>query len=245
MEFQISSNGLASGNHPLEALCAALYEAVERDAIACHVWSRDTFGRRIPRVDLSTVEHPLVLELLERLEAAHVGVIMYDLAVDTDVPVYMVNIYDREDRHLGVYGGYGAHLDPQVAMLRALTEAVQARLIYIAGSRDDHFRHDYLRARQSDSARAIRRLQSLPQNADGRARRDESTPTFEGDVQVILQKLARVGLPQVLVADLTREEIGIPVMRVFVPGLEGYPGLPHYSPGPRARAFARAYAESA
>jgi len=245
MEFQISSNGLASGNHPLEAICAALYEAVERDAVACHVWSRNTFGRRIPRVDLDTVRHPLVLELLERLAAAQVGVILYDLGVDTDVPVYMASIYDTVDRHLGVYGGYGAHLDPQVAMLRALTEAVQARLIYIAGSRDDHFRHDYLRSRDADTGAAIRSLQALPFGADGSARRDESTSTFEGDVQVLLEKLARAGLPQVLVTDLTREELGIPVVRVYVPGLEGYPGLPHYKPGPRARAFARAHAESA
>jgi len=245
VEFQISSNGLSSGNHPLEALCAGLYEAVERDALACQIWSRNTFARRIPRVDPATVAHPLVLELMERLEGARVGVILYDMTVDTEVPVYMASIYDRVDRNLGVYGGYGAHLDPQVAMLRALTEAVQTRLIYIAGSRDDFFRHDYLRHRGADSGTAIRALEALPAEVDAGAGRSEATATFEGDVQVLLAKLARVDLPQVLVADLTHVEIGIPVVRVFVPGLEGYPGLPNYSPGPRARAFARAHAENA
>jgi len=36
----------------------------------------------------------------------------------------------------------------------------------------------------------------------------------------MLKKLAEAGLDQVVVVDLTREEIGVPVVRVIVPGLE-------------------------
>ena len=34
-------------------------------------------------------------------------------------------------------GGFGAHVDPEVALVRALTEAAQARLAKIHGARDD------------------------------------------------------------------------------------------------------------
>ena len=36
----------------------------------------------------------------------------------------------------------------------------------------------------------------------------------------MIKKLEEAGLDRVIVVDLTREEIGIPVVRVIVPGLE-------------------------
>jgi ribosomal protein S12 methylthiotransferase accessory factor len=49
-------------------------------------------------------------------------------------------------RTLGFYQGFGAHLVPEIAIARALTEAAQTRLTYIAGARDDFFPFDYARA---------------------------------------------------------------------------------------------------
>ena len=40
------------------------------------------------------------------------------------------------------------------------------------------------------------------------------------DIKYMLKKLEEAGLDRVVVVDLTREEIGIPVVRVIVPGLE-------------------------
>jgi ribosomal protein S12 methylthiotransferase accessory factor len=48
-----------------------------------------------------------------------------------------------------------------------------------------------------------------------------------------------VGIDHVIVVDLTHDEVGIPVVRVIVPGLEGCSLLPNYSPGRRAHAYAR------
>ena len=50
---------------------------------------------------------------------------------------------------------------------------------------------------------------------------------------------ARVkGAPLATFLDLTHPDVGIPVTRVVVPGLEGYM-FDHYTPGPRAQAHAR------
>jgi ribosomal protein S12 methylthiotransferase accessory factor len=45
--------------------------------------------------------------------------------------------------------------------------------------------------------------------------------TFNEDVETLLTALRRIGIESVVVADLTREDIGIPVAKVIVPGLEG------------------------
>lgn len=234
--FQIGSNGLASGNHFLEALCMGLLEVIERDAVTCHQMATYR-GHSIPRVRLDTIEAPLVGELLERLARAQVQPLLFDCTVDTKVPTYMAYLYDQQSRHTGIYRGYGAHLDPAIAMLRALTEAVQGRLIYIAGSRDDAFRHTYRRLKQSDAATTLRLLEAAPPTVDARARPTQATPSFEGDIHLLLEKLRRVGLHQAIVFDLTLPGFeAISVVRVIVPGLEGYL-LDYYAPGHRARTF--------
>lgn len=236
MPFAIGTNGLAGGNHFLEALGAALYEVVERDAVACHRMAATAGVHQLERVRLDTIESPFVADLVERLRSVGIKPALYDCATDTDVPVYLAVIYDELIPHVGFYRGYGAHLDPAIAMVRAITEAVQARVITIAGSRDDYFRRDQLVNRFVSGRRGTDILESVPETIDARLRPDEATDSFEGDVHVILKKLARVGLNQVIVLDLSHEEIGIPVTRVIVPGLEGYM-FDHYRPGPRAQAF--------
>ena len=43
---------------------------------------------------------------------------------------------------------------------------------------------------------------------------------FQKDIRFVIDALYKQGLDRVIVVDLTREEIGIPVVRVVVPGLE-------------------------
>ncbi len=45
---------------------------------------------------------------------------------------------------------------------------------------------------------------------------------FLTDIRFMVESLKDKGLDRVIVIDLTREEIGIPVVRVIVPGLEIY-----------------------
>jgi ribosomal protein S12 methylthiotransferase accessory factor len=66
----------------------------------------------------------------------------------------------------------------------------------------------------------------------------QATATFEGDVAVILDRLQSVGLTQAIVFDLTLPGFDIAVVRVIVPGLEGYL-FAYYRAGQRARAFVR------
>jgi YcaO-like protein with predicted kinase domain len=216
--FDVSSNGLASGNHILEAIVQGLCEVIERDAEAR--WRAEKGERRI---DLATVEGAGAA-LLERLRIAGITVAAWDLTSDLGVPVCGCTLVEdpREPawRALGVYQGFGCHLDPQIALVRALLEAVQTRVTYIAGSRDDFFPFDYDRATDEDVVRGVwahvtrrpRRSVDLRRTASG------ATATFEGDIAVLLERLDRAGARQAVVVDLTRPEYRVPVVKVFIPG---------------------------
>jgi ribosomal protein S12 methylthiotransferase accessory factor len=198
------------------------------------VWEQ--LGQMMPRVRLETIAFPLVHDLLARLHAARVTPLLFDLTIDTGVPVYLAYVYDEVQRHVGIYRGSGAHLDPEVAMVRALTEAIQSRAVYFAGSRDDLLRRGLLSLQLHDERRAIQLLESVPSTVDAGALTSQATPSFEADMHLVLRRLELAGLEQVVVFDLTHPGFDISVVRVIVPGLEGY-RFESFTPGRRAQAF--------
>ena len=147
--FDTTSHGLASGNHPLEATSHALCELIERDATAR--WSASTVAvRRATRVDTGTVDDPGCREMLDRISAAGLAVMVWDLTSDVGLPV-VASVVAEDPRRavmpLYAASGYGCHPRREIALLRAVSEAVQSRLTFISGSRDDLLRTDYERSR--------------------------------------------------------------------------------------------------
>ena len=57
------------------------------------------------------------------------------------------------------------------------------------------------------------------------------------DIDWMIDRLVSIGIEQVLAVDLTKPEIGLPVVRIVVPGLEGVDGSTNYLHGARARLF--------
>jgi ribosomal protein S12 methylthiotransferase accessory factor len=220
--FYQSSNGLASGNHLLEAISHGLGEVIERDAEA--LWRASEAP--MARVDLATIEPPDCRQVIEQLEAAGVYVWISDITSDLGIPCYACFIMERPDqasgRALGIYNGFGCHLSPAVALLRAVTEAAQSRVTYISGSRDDLFYEGYEQLSEPALLReAWGELQAAPASQSFRDRPSLAAETFEEDVAVLLEALRRAGMEQAAVVDLTRPEFGIPVVKCVVPGLEG------------------------
>jgi YcaO-like protein with predicted kinase domain len=231
-----SSNGLASGTHLIEAVSHAICEVVERDAVT--LWrALDANQRERRRVDLRTVDDEGCRSVLERFASAGVSVAVWDATSDIGLPVFRCAIADTNPNpmrsHLpGI--GCGCHPARAVAMLRALTEAAQARLTLITGARDDMGVAHYVRSR--DPA-AQQRLQAEMRPGPG-PRAFGAAPTFDGatindDVRWELTKLEAVGIEQVVIVDLTKDRLQIPVARVVIPHLEGVSDAPGYRPGAR------------
>jgi YcaO-like protein with predicted kinase domain len=236
--FQATTNGLASGNHLFEAISHGLCEVIERDALA--IWNRrsDEF-RSTRRIDLATVDDESAVEVLTRLEHASVVVAAWDMTTDVGVPCVLATIIDRPNqglRPLYPANGSGCHPDRYVALLRALLEAIQSRLTFIVGSRDDNFRDDYDRLLDPRTTLAVlATVQAPPVIGFGRLPHVRHE-TFLDDVRHEVCRLETAGINQAIVVNLTKPEWRIPVVRVVVPGLEGVSTQPDYVPGERARA---------
>ena len=234
--FSASTNGLASGNHLLEAICHGICEVVERDATGLwHLLAKP--GRDATRVDLRTVADAACRTVLDRLAQADLGVAVWDTTTDVAVPSFHCIVID--ERAGGGHDGVGAGCHPvrEIALLRALTEAVQVRNTYITGSRDDLTAAEYERAKREERQRRVRLLT----RCDGPGRdfstiSDYRSESFADDLRWLLGRLQAVGIRQVLAVDLTKPAFGLPVARIVIPGLEGPHDDDGYVPGARARA---------
>jgi ribosomal protein S12 methylthiotransferase accessory factor len=237
--FGATSNGLAAGNHLLEAVSHGVCEVIERDATT--LWSLlDEDARRRTRVDLATVDDPDCRQVLDRYAEAGVEATVWETTTDVGVPTFLCQIGDRSPtplRALCLAAGTGCHPTREVALLRALTEAAQSRLTFISGTRDDCTRDEYECLRSPDTVREYRAMVDM----DGPRRRFGASPTFasdtfDEDLAWLLDRLAAVGIEQVVAVDLTKPEFRVPVVRVVIPGLEGPEHrLPGYVAGRRAR----------
>lgn len=221
--FIATSNGLASGNHLLEAISHAICETVERDAATLHS-VRAPADAASRRVDLTTVDDPSCLEALDRLERAAMSVAVWDITSDVGIPAFTGRIAER-DRPAAVSAheaeGMGCHPDRNVALLRALTEAAQSRLGYISGARDDPSGWEYAHGAGEEAPPG-----PAEELACEAARDFTAVPMFDGDssdadVAWELAGLRSAGISEVIAVDLTHDDFGIPVVRVVVPGLEG------------------------
>jgi thiazole/oxazole-forming peptide maturase SagD family component len=236
--FNGSTNGLASGNHILEATSHALCELIERDATA--LWRQSSRGEQDRRrLDFATIDDATCLAILDLFARAEIDLAAWDVTTDVGVPTFQCFAADRtgEIGHIGV--GAGCHPNRKIALLRAMTEAAQVRTTYIVGSREDIQHADYhasTLAAQNARAREMMRRVGPPRDFASIANFDFES--FEAEVAWLVERLRSAGIGQVIAVDLTRPEFGIPVMRVVVPGLEGFDHNPAaYAPGVRARAL--------
>jgi ribosomal protein S12 methylthiotransferase accessory factor len=219
--FASHTIGLASGNHLLEAIVHGLCERIERDA---HVrWS---LSEGLRRVDLAGLEDPRGRAVLARLDELGAQVGVFAQTSEIGVPAYHCTLLcpsgPRQPFPAWTWG-CGCHLDPTVALLRALGEAIQIRAVYLSGRRDDIGREDY--AATMD-----------PREIDLRSAELAATPcserfvpgplpagTLQADLRALVSAVRAVGVREVVVVDMTDPSLGVPVVRVLTPGLEGHP----------------------
>lgn len=216
--FRSNTNGLASGNVLEEAIFHGLMEVIERDA-----WSLFE-AKRGPRIeiDCSGTDNRIITCLLERFQRAGVEITLVDLTADTGVATVAAVADDvvlRDPALLTM--GVGTHLDPEIAVIRALTEVAQSRATQIHGTREDTVRAEFMRrAGYERMKRLNRHWFSEPDDTVALEDMDDlSTRSFQRDLEITLDKLKNAGLKQTLYVDLTRD-VGVPVVRVIVPGLE-------------------------
>ncbi|NZD65309.1 YcaO-like family protein [Rhizobium sp. WYCCWR 11290] len=223
--FEQSSDGLASGNTPSEAVLHGLCELVERDAWAL-TQLKSPERLKESRIDPASFGDAVIDVMTDRISRAGMKLLLLDMTTDIGVPAFLAvimpgNLSDRVDaRWSHVCGGCGCHPDPVRAALRAITEAAQSRLTAIAGSRDDFSPRIYQRF---DKSAAMQQVVELCEG-DGRMRsfqaRDRRPATIQDTIGDIAGRLAATGIEQIVVVPFPHRALPVSVVRVIVPGLE-------------------------
>jgi ribosomal protein S12 methylthiotransferase accessory factor len=209
---------------------------IERDATTLwHALSEQ--GRDDTLVDLASVDDEDCVRVIELFEAASVKVGVWEITSNVGIPAFRCVILDGQPAlsrpHLpGV--GAGCHPCRAVALVRALTEAAQTRITLISGSRDDLGVAFYVRAADTRvHDRTLVRIDPSKAKRSFRVAPDLVNDSLDADVRVQLDGLKRAGIHEAVVIDLSKPEIGVPVVRVVVPGLEGIHEAPGYLGGDR------------
>jgi ribosomal protein S12 methylthiotransferase accessory factor len=214
--MQSNTIGLAAGNDPVDATIQALYEVIEHDSTA--------FGEKLRlgyRVPTDTVPE-LHRELIERFERASVKITIHAYTGGLPVPTFFVTAEDTHAQDgLLFSGGAGCHLNPDIALARALTEAAQSRLAVIAGAREDIEGQAYRRHASYDQLRDY-----LHEWSDGRpwlpydAVPDRSQGDNDADLRLLLRILGEQGLDLVLRTMLSPPGLPFSIVKIVVPGIE-------------------------
>jgi ribosomal protein S12 methylthiotransferase accessory factor len=115
----------------------------------------------------------------------------------------------------------GTHTSAKIALLRALTEVAQSRLTQIHGAREDTEVADFRRKIGYERTRRLNRYWfESDREEDFAGIPSSDSDDFLTDIRNVIEALGNAGLNRVIVVDLTRPDIGVPVVRVIVPGLE-------------------------
>lgn len=214
-----NSNGNAAGSSIEDAVLQGLLELIERDAVALWWYNRTSQ----PAVDLDAFGDPWLDELRDVYAGLGREVWVLDLTSDFGVPVMgaLSRRVDGPDEE--IMFGFGAHLDPRLAMRRALTELNQLMPQLLAG---DRF--------QCDDPDMVGWLRNATLAGEPYLAPDTSRPAFRpvdydyvpsvdllSDLVRLQERVEALGM-ELLVLDQTRPDVGMPVVKVIVPGMRHF-----------------------
>jgi ribosomal protein S12 methylthiotransferase accessory factor len=217
------SNGNAAGNTLEEAVLQGFLELVERDGVALWWYNRV----RRPGVDLDSFGEPYLGRLQAFLREHRREFWVLDLTADLGIPVFASVSRRTDGPPEQIVLGFGAHLEPKIALLRAVTEMNQmlaSPLLKPEAKELGDQGMDPETAHWLRTATAANQPYLLP--AEGPAQVASSYPRewaddVTEDVRACQARVERAGL-EMLVLDQTRPEVGLPVAKVIVPGLRHF-----------------------
>jgi ribosomal protein S12 methylthiotransferase accessory factor len=225
----VDTNGVASGNCLVEAVVHALCEVIERDALSqrhfLQLFGEVTRTAAPRRLDLLTLPASL-LRWVERIEQEGMLLDVLDITSDVGVPTFHalltapLGLADMGRGQATTFFGLGTHPTASVALSRAVTEVIQARLGVIQGARDSYNRMSG-RQRASARRRMLTRLES-GESVDFRTFDEVRNEDLLDDLAFIVAALRRAGIDHAYAFDLSRPGLGVAVVRVRVPGLSQF-----------------------
>jgi ribosomal protein S12 methylthiotransferase accessory factor len=236
--FQVSTDGLASGFDFGGAIFHGLCELIERDASTLlELLSSTELSRRVTAVAATDGAEARHFE--QQIRAAGCELTLLDMTSNLGVPAFTAIITDSAMTsapnipRYAYSAGSACHASRPVAIVKAVAEAAQSRITRITGSRDDLPPELYQAAEGAERKVLLDLLSFVDPNAV--PARIAGTEELDGGIRMLVARLQRHGIEQVIAVPI-RNEFGISVVRMIVPGLQTDLG------GPRSKLGARALA---
>ena len=216
------SNGCAGGNTLEEAILQGFMELVERDCVALWWYNR----LQKPALDLDSFDDPYFPALKEYYRSLNRELWVLDITSDLKIPCFAA-ITRRSDRDIeDITFAFGAHFDPHIAASRALTELNQILPNVLAAKADGSTNYPL-----SSSPLALKWWQTatlanqpyLVGEETVAAKTVADYPKIWSDDLLedimLCKEIVEKHNMEMLVADLTRPDIGLRVVKVIVPGM--------------------------
>lgn len=219
--FKSNTNGLASGNVLEEAILHGIFEVIERDAWSIFEMTHKNYSQ----INIDSIESELINEIIDKFESQGIKIKLMDFTADINIPTIAASADDTVTRDAGLLTlGIGTHLDPEVAILRALTEVAQSRATQINGAREDTVRADFAREAGYERMKRINKyyFRQEEEQINLSDIENKSTTSIDEDIDIVKEELIANDIKHVLYTDLTRPEVDVSVVRVIIPEMEVY-----------------------
>ncbi len=224
------SNGCAAGNTVAEAILQGFLEVVERDSVAMWWYNR----LRKPAVDLGSFDEPYFLRLIDYYRSMNRSLYVLDITADLGIPSFAAVSHRLDDPvKENIVFGFGAHVDAKIGIERALVELNQ--LLPLANvSEDERARGQY---RTMDKAFVHWLETATMENQPYLKPMEEEPPKNHLKNPSHYPQLCRPDIHdslnfcigqaeeqslETLVLDMTRPDVGLNVVRVFLPGMRHF-----------------------
>ena len=212
------SSGVSAGCTLEDALLQGLLEVIEHDA-----WfSSMRTGLAMPSIDLATLPDPESLALIERFRSAGFEVLIRELTNDLEIPSLQVLLRSQRDYTAYLSPGQGSHLEPVIALRRALTEAYQFLASTLLLTPSTHLANSAVSIfeRSPELHQQFRRVSGTKSFAElqDRAPQVRDIPSA---IRLCVERISRrVPRADVCLYDFSRPEIPeVKVVRAFVSGV--------------------------
>lgn len=184
-----------------------------------------------PDVNISEIveEFEPIKFLVRKFTDAGISLLIKDITQkDIGISTFVASSIEWITNDYGYFAkGYGTHPDSRIALIRAITELSQTRAVNIHGARDDLKKIQY-----RDNDEIYKRKWQFITSSSTHTNNNKNIAFSEiktyikkdilDDIKLILNKLKKAGLKRAIVVDLTNPNVGIPVVRIIVPGLETF-----------------------
>lgn len=184
-----------------------------------------------PDVNISEIveEFEPIKFLVRKFTDAGISLLIKDITQkDIGISTFVASSVEWITKDYGYFAkGYGTHPDSRIALIRAITELSQTRAVNIHGARDDLKKIQY-----RDNDEIYKRKWQFITSSSTHTNNNKNIAFSEiktyikkdilDDIKLILNKLKKAGLKRAIVVDLTNPNVGIPVVRIIVPGLETF-----------------------